>query len=212
MPHIIMTEHTLALQTSYPVMEHFYTLQGEGVHTGKAAYFIRLGGCDVGCVWCDVKESWDAAAHPVMNTADIVAQAAAEPGRIAVITGGEPAMHNLADICAQLQEAGFKTHIETSGAHPLSGNLDWVTLSPKKFKAPLDENFKKAHELKIVVFNKSDLQWAEEHATKVTAECKLYLQPEWSKRETITPIIIDYIKRHPKWQLSLQTHKYINIP
>lgn len=207
-----MTEPTRAIQTSYPVMEHFYTLQGEGVHTGKAAYFIRLGGCDVGCVWCDVKESWDASAHPVMTTADITAMAAAEPGRIAVITGGEPAMHNLTDICTQLHRAGFKTHIETSGAHPLSGDLDWVTLSPKKFKAPLDENFVKAHELKIVVFHKSDLEWAEEHAAKVNGECKLYLQPEWSKRETITPLIIEYIKRHPKWQLSLQTHKYINIP
>ncbi len=207
-----MTEPTRAIQTSYPVMEHFYTLQGEGVHTGKAAYFIRLGGCDVGCVWCDVKESWDAAAHPLMTTTDITAMAAAEPGRIAVITGGEPAMHNLTDICTQLHGAGFKTHIETSGAHLLSGDLDWVTLSPKKFKAPLDENFVKAHELKIVVFHKSDLEWAEEHAAKVNGECKLYLQPEWSKRETITPLIIEYIKRHPKWQLSLQTHKYINIP
>ena len=193
-------------------MEHFYTLQGEGVHTGKAAYFIRLGGCDVGCVWCDVKESWDASAHPIMQTDELVGIAAANPGRIAVITGGEPAMHNLEDICAALHAKGFQVHIETSGAHPLSGELDWVTLSPKKFKAPLDVCMVRADELKVVVFNKSDFEWAEQHAAKVTGTCKLFLQPEWSKREMITPLIIDYIRQHPQWQLSLQTHKYINIP
>lgn len=197
---------------SYPVMEHFYTLQGEGVHTGKAAYFIRLGGCDVGCVWCDVKDSWDAAKHPLMTTTAIVQTAAAHNGRIAVITGGEPAMHDLTALCDALHEAGFKTHIETSGAHPLSGALDWVTLSPKKFKAPIPGSIDKADELKIVVFNKSDLEWAEQYAAQVPATCKLYLQPEWSKRDAITPLIIDYIKQHPQWQLSLQTHKYINIP
>jgi organic radical activating enzyme len=147
-----------------------------------------------------------------MTTTELVTIAANEPGRIVVITGGEPAMHNLTELCNKLHEEGFKTHIETSGAHPLTGELDWVTLSPKKFKAPLPENFAKANELKIVVFHKSDLDWAEEHATKVAPDCKLYLQPEWSKRESITPLIIEYIKRHPKWQLSLQTHKYINIP
>jgi 7-carboxy-7-deazaguanine synthase len=197
---------------SYPVMEHFYTLQGEGVHTGRAAYFIRLGGCDVGCVWCDVKDSWDANAHPLMTTGDIVSTAAQYNGRIAVITGGEPAMHDLTDLCSKLHEAGFKTHIETSGAHPLSGGLDWVTLSPKKFKAPLNDSMGKANELKVVVFHPSDLKWAEEHAAKVAPGCRLFLQPEWSKREKITPLIIDYIKDHPEWQLSLQTHKYINIP
>lgn len=193
-------------------MEHFYTLQGEGVHTGRAAYFIRLGGCDVGCVWCDVKDSWDANAHPLMTTTDIIANAAQHKGRIAVITGGEPAMHNLSALCDALHKEGFKTHIETSGAHPLSGSLDWVTLSPKKFKAPLDSCLEQADELKVVVFHKSDLKWAEEHAVQVGPDCKLFLQPEWSKRETITPLIIDYIKEHPEWQLSLQTHKYINIP
>lgn len=193
-------------------MEHFYTLQGEGVHTGKAAYFIRLGGCDVGCVWCDVKDSWDAAKHPLMTTTAIVQTAAAHNGRIAVITGGEPAMHDLTALCDALHEAGFKTHIETSGAHPLSGALDWVTLSPKKFKAPIPASIDKADELKIVVFNKSDLEWAEQYAAQVPATCKLYLQPEWSKRDAITGLIIDYIKQHPQWQLSLQTHKYINIP
>ena len=196
----------------YPVMEHFYTLQGEGVHTGRAAYFIRLGGCDVGCVWCDVKDSWDANAHPLMTTADIVSTAAAHQGRIAVITGGEPAMHNLTALCSELNRAGFRTHIETSGAHPLSGKLDWVTLSPKKFKPPLDSCLAAASELKVVVYHKSDLHWAEEHAAKVGKDCRLFLQPEWSKREKITPVIIDYIKENPQWQLSLQTHKYINIP
>ena len=202
------TQHTV----SYPVMEHFYTLQGEGFHTGKAAYFIRLGGCDVGCVWCDVKDSWDAAAHPLMTTEEIVHIAAAHEGRIAVITGGEPAMHDLTALCDALHSEGFKTHIETSGAHPLTGSLDWVTLSPKKFKAPLEEYMDRADELKIVVFNKSDFEWAEQHAAKVGPGCKLYLQPEWGKRDIITPLIIDYIKQNPEWQLSLQTHKYINIP
>ena len=197
---------------SYPVMEHFYTLQGEGFHTGKAAYFIRLGGCDVGCVWCDVKDSWDASVHPRMTTDELVALAAQHNGRIVVITGGEPAMHNLSALCDALHNAGFATHIETSGAHPLNGGLDWVTLSPKKFKAPLDEFIDQADELKIVVFNKSDFEWAEQYAAKVSPDCKLYLQPEWSKREIITPLIIEYIKQHPQWQLSLQTHKYVNIP
>ncbi len=197
---------------SYPVMEHFYTLQGEGFFSGQAAYFIRLGGCDVGCVWCDVKESWDADAHPRMTITEIVSVAASFPGRIAVITGGEPCMHDLGPLTAALHEAGFRTHIETSGSHPLSGELNWVTLSPKKFKAPVDSAFAKADELKIIVFNKSDFKWAEEHAAKVSHDCRLYLQPEWSKREQMTPLIIDYIKQHPRWQLSLQTHKYINIP
>jgi len=193
-------------------MEHFYTLQGEGVHTGKAAYFIRLGGCDVGCVWCDVKDSWDASVHPVMTTEEIVNVAAQHEGRIAVITGGEPAMHDLAALCNALHEAGFQTHIETSGSSPMVGDLDWVTLSPKKFKAPLQECLDKADELKVVVFNKSDFDWAMQHAALVPATCKLFLQPEWSKHDAITPSIIDFIKANPQWQLSLQTHKYINIP
>ena len=193
-------------------MEHFYTLQGEGVHTGKAAYFIRLGGCDVGCVWCDVKDSWDASIHPVMDAAEIAAIAARQEGRIAVITGGEPAMHDLTAICDRLHERGFQTHIETSGAHPLSGQLDWITLSPKKFKAPLKECLELADELKVVVYHSSDFDWAEKHAAMVAPACKLFLQPEWSKHDIITPLIIDYIKQHPQWQLSLQTHKYINIP
>ncbi len=193
-------------------MEHFYTLQGEGFHSGKAAYFIRLGGCDVGCVWCDVKDSWDADKHPMHATEEITAWAAAHPGRIAVITGGEPAMHNLTAITQSLHKAHFKVHIETSGAHPLSGKLDWITLSPKKFKAPLEDNIERADELKIIVYNKSDFHWAEQYAAKVNRHCKLYLQPEWSRIDQVTPQIIDYIKDNPQWQLSLQTHKYINIP
>jgi organic radical activating enzyme len=193
-------------------MEHFYTLQGEGLHTGKAAYFIRLGGCDVGCVWCDVKDSWDASKHPAMSSAEIVDLAIEYRGRIAVITGGEPAMYDLSSLCDELHARNFKTHIETSGAYPLTGDLDWITLSPKKFKAPLEECLAKADELKVVVFHPSDFAWAELHAAKVKPGCLLYLQPEWSKKEIITPLIIDYIKEHPEWQLSLQTHKYINIP
>lgn len=193
-------------------MEHFYTLQGEGLHTGKAAYFIRLGGCDVGCVWCDVKESWDASKHPLMTIDEITTLAAANPGRIAVITGGEPALHNLTALCDKLHSEGFKTHIETSGSSPIVGDIDWVTLSPKKFKAPIQEALDMANELKVVVYHPSDLKWAEEHAAKVPGNCLLYLQPEWSKRDAVTPLIIDYIQQNPKWQLSLQTHKYINIP
>lgn len=193
-------------------MEHFYTLQGEGVHTGRAAYFIRLGGCDVGCVWCDVKESWDADAHPKMTVEEIVNIAAAEEGRLAVITGGEPAMHDLTALCDALHEKGFRVHIETSGSSPMVGAIDWVTLSPKKFKAPVQEALDMADELKVVVFNKSDFEWALQHAAKVPATCKLFLQPEWSKRDAMTPLIINFIKQHPEWTLSLQTHKYINIP
>jgi organic radical activating enzyme len=193
-------------------MEHFYTLQGEGLYSGQAAYFIRLGGCDVGCVWCDVKESWDAERHPHMSVEDIVANASMHPGRIAVITGGEPAMHDLSYLTKGLKAAGFRTHIETSGSSPLSGELDFVTLSPKKFKAPLPEALEKANELKVVVYNKSDFTWAEQHAALVSKDCILYLAPEWSKRDGITPLIIDYIKASPQWRLSLQTHKYINIP
>jgi 7-carboxy-7-deazaguanine synthase len=204
------TSHTAT--TSYPVMEHFYTLQGEGFYAGQAAYFIRLGGCDVGCVWCDVKESWDADAHPKMTVDTMVATASTHPGRIVVITGGEPSMYNLTPITQAFKAAGFRVHIETSASSPLTGDLDWVTLSPKKFKAPLPENMYLAHELKIIIFNKSDFKWAEEFAAQVGPQCKLYLQPEWDKKDIMTPVIIEYIQQHPQWQLSLQTHKYINIP
>jgi len=196
---------------SYPVMEHYYTLQGEGYHAGKAAYFIRLGGCDVGCVWCDVKESWDAAKHPMITVEQIVDLCKIHKGKIAVITGGEPAMHNLSALCIALHTSGFKVHIETSGSHKLTGNIDWITVSPKKFKTPLQESLAVANELKVVIYNKADFRWAEENASHVSRDCKLYLQPEWSKSEKINPIIIEYIKENPHWQLSLQTHKFINI-
>ena len=202
-------------------MESFYTLQGEGFHKGKAAYFIRLGGCDVGCVWCDVKDSWDADAHPKFSVEEIIDKVNSEwlmasgdsnfkP--LIVITGGEPLMHNLDKLTQQLQSLGFETNIETSGSSPFSGSWNWICLSPKKFKAPLPEILPLANELKIVVFNKSDFDWAEEYAAQVSPSCKLYLQPEWDKREIVTPLIIDYIKANPQWQLSLQIHKYINVP
>jgi 7-carboxy-7-deazaguanine synthase len=195
-----------------PVMEQFYTLQGEGFHQGRAAYFIRLGGCDVGCVWCDVKDSWDADKHPKKTITEIVDDAAQFPGRLAVVTGGEPLMHHLAELTAALHTAGFSTNIETSGAHPLTGAWDWICLSPKKFKAPLPEILPLAHELKVVIFNKTDFDWAEKYAAQVSPGCKLYLQPEWDKAATVTPLIIDYIKANPQWGLSLQVHKYINVP
>jgi len=200
------------IETTLPVMEHFYTLQGEGFHQGKAAYFIRLGGCDVGCVWCDVKDSWDAEKHPKLEVRRLKTEVDKTPAEIVVITGGEPLMYNLDELTKELQEAGFKTHIETSGAYPLSGSWDWICLSPKKFKAPLPGILLHAHELKVVIFNKSDFDWAEKYAALVSTSCKLYLQPEWDKAATITPQIIDYIKAHPQWELSLQIHKYINVP
>lgn len=200
------------ITVALPVMEHFYTLQGEGYHQGKAAYFIRLGGCDVGCVWCDVKESWDAEKHPKYEIQSLIDAIKKTPTEIVVITGGEPLMHNLDALTAALKEAALQTNIETSGAHPLSGNWDWICLSPKKFKAPLPGVLPHANELKVVVFNTSDFDWAEKYAAQVSSSCKLYLQPEWDKAAQITPLIIDYIKNNPKWELSLQLHKYINVP
>jgi len=200
------------ITVALPVMEHFYTLQGEGYHQGKAAYFIRLGGCDVGCVWCDVKESWDAEKHPKYEIQSLIDAIKKTPTEIVVITGGEPLMHNLDALTAAIKEAALQTNIETSGAHPLSGNWDWICLSPKKFKAPLPGVLPHANELKVVVFNTSDFDWAEKYAAQVSSSCKLYLQPEWDKAAQITPLIIDYIKNNPKWELSLQLHKYINVP
>jgi organic radical activating enzyme len=207
-----MTTETTHITTVLPVMEHFYTLQGEGFHQGKAAYFIRLGGCDVGCVWCDVKDSWEAGKHPLRNVEDLIATVKETPAQIVVITGGEPLMHDLTYLTERLHKAGLSTHIETSGSSPLSGSWNWITLSPKKFKAPLPEVVPHASELKIVIFNKSDFAWAEKWAAQVSAQCKLYLQPEWSKAASVTPLIIDYIKANPQWQLSLQIHKYIHVP
>jgi organic radical activating enzyme len=195
-----------------PVMEAFYTLQGEGFHQGRAAYFIRLGGCDVGCVWCDVKESWDASIHPQISVEEIVERASEEQGRLAVVTGGEPLLHNLTYLTKKHHKAGFETNIETSGSSPLSGDWDWICLSPKKFKQPLPDILPLANELKVVIFNKHDFDWAEKYAEQVSKKCKLYLQPEWDKAALVTPSIIDYIKQNPQWELSLQIHKYINVP
>jgi organic radical activating enzyme len=195
-----------------PVMEHFYTIQGEGKHQGRAAYFIRLGGCDVGCVWCDVKESWDADAHPKLSINFLLNEVKKTAAKLVVITGGEPLMHNLDNLTKALQENGLETNIETSGSSSLSGNWNWICLSPKKFKAPLPETIAAANELKIIVYNKSDFDWAEKYAALASPNCKLYLQPEWSKAQEITPSIVNYIKANPKWELSLQIHKYINVP
>ena len=195
-----------------PVMEAFYTIQGEGTYQGHAAYFIRLGGCHVGCVWCDVKESWDENAHPKIAIDQIVSEAAAYPGRLAVITGGEPLMHDLTTLTQSLHQEGFTINIETSGAHPLSGDLDWICLSPKKFKKALPEFYPVAHELKIIVYNKSDFEWAESYADLVNSKCQLLLQPEWGKEAEMLPLIIEYVKENPKWNISLQTHKYMDIP
>jgi organic radical activating enzyme len=193
-------------------MEMFYSLQGEGYHQGKAAFFIRLAGCDVGCVWCDVKDSWDASKHPVLSIEEIVNSALAHPGRLAIVTGGEPLLHDLDPLTTALKAAGFLTNIETSGSSPMSGDWDWVCLSPKKFKAPLAENLPLASELKVIVFNNSDFDWAKAHAKQVSPACKLYLQPEWDKSAQITPKVIDYIKANPQWELSAQLHKYIQVP
>ena len=194
-----------------PLMEEFYTIQGEGNHTGTAAYFIRIGGCDVGCHWCDVKESWDANLHPPTH-ADQIVENASKYAKNIVITGGEPLMWDMQYITQKLQEKGLKTHIETSGAYTLSGQWDWICLSPKKTKLPLEEIYTKAHELKVIVYNKSDFDFAEEQAAKVNQHCVLYLQPEWSNKEKMTSLIVDYVMKNSKWKISLQTHKYLNIP
>jgi organic radical activating enzyme len=194
-----------------PLMEEFYTIQGEGHHTGKAAYFIRVGGCDVGCHWCDVKESWNADLHPPTH-AGLIVENAKKYSDTVVITGGEPLMWSMDYLTETLQKNGIKTHIETSGAYPFSGTWDWFCLSPKKTKLPLDEVYEQANELKMIIHNKSDFQFAEEHAAKVGKDCKLFLQPEWSKRDKMTPLIVEYVMQHPKWKISLQTHKYLNIP
>ena len=193
-------------------MEAFYTIQGEGAHQGRAAYFIRLGGCDVGCHWCDVKESWEADAHPQQSVDEIVAEATRHPARLAVITGGEPLMHDLTELCDALHRHGFTINVETSGAHPLSGSLDWICLSPKKFKAPLPEFYQRAHELKVIIFNRSDFAWAEQFAERMSPDCQLFLQPEWSRSDKMLPQIIDYVKEHPCWRISLQVHKFMQIP
>lgn len=199
-------------KSSLPVMESFYTIQGEGFYQGKAAYFIRLAGCDVGCFWCDVKESWDAAKHPEIEIQKLIDNVKNTAAEIAVITGGEPLMYNLDALTKALQENNIKPNIETSGAYPVSGTWNWICVSPKKFKKPLQETLAKADELKVVIYNKSDFEWATEHAKLVSPDCKLYLQPEWDKSNEMMPLIVDYIKLHPEWELSLQIHKFINVP
>lgn len=195
-----------------PLMEAFYTIQGEGFHAGKAAYFIRLGGCDVGCHWCDVKESWDANLHPLTPTQSIVEKAAAFEAKAVVVTGGEPLLYDLDMLCILLKERGISTFLETSGAYPLSGKWDWICLSPKKFKSPRPEIAPFADELKVIIFNKSDFEWAEQHARMVSPGCKLYLQPEWSRADEMTPLIVEYVKNNPRWEISLQIHKFMHIP
>lgn len=194
-----------------PLMEEFYTIQGEGFHKGTAAYFIRIGGCDVGCHWCDVKESWLAELHPPTETSKIVENAAKYSDTI-VVTGGEPLTWDMTELTKQLREKHLKIHIETSGAYKLTGTWDWICLSPKKMKLPTEEVYAKAHELKVIIFNNDDFRFAEEQAAKVNGDCILYLQPEWSKRDKMVPLIVDYVMANPKWKVSLQTHKYLNIP
>ena len=194
-----------------PLMEDFYTIQGEGFHTGKAAYFIRIGGCDVGCHWCDVKESWNAELHPPTLTEEIVKKAQAYSSTV-VITGGEPLMWSMDYLTGKLKSRGMKVHIETSGAYALSGTYDWFCLSPKKTRLPTPEAYARADELKVIVYNKNDFKFAEEQAARVEPDCELFLQPEWSKRDKMMPLIVDYVMQHPKWKVSLQTHKYLNIP
>jgi len=194
-----------------PLMEAFYTIQGEGFYTGKAAYFIRIGGCDVGCHWCDVKESWNAKLHPLTQTDFIVANAK-KHSDTAVITGGEPLIWNMDYLTNALNKIGVKTHLETSGSYPMSGSWNWICLSPKKTKLPLAQIYQKANELKMIISNKHDFKFAEEQAQKVNASCELFLQPEWSKRAEFNNLITDYVLANPKWKISLQTHKFLNIP
>jgi organic radical activating enzyme len=195
-----------------PIMEEFYSIQGEGYNTGKSAYFIRVGGCDVGCHWCDVKESWDPNLHPLTDVDVVVKNVQQFPAKSIVITGGEPLIYNLDYLTKKLSENGVEVFLETSGAHPLSGNWHWICLSPKKNQPPLSEVYNRADELKVIIYNKDDIKWAEQHAKKTNKNCKLYLQPEWSNINKVMPMIIDYVMENPKWNISLQTHKFMQIP
>ena len=196
---------------SLPIMESFYTIQGEGFHKGTASYFIRIGGCDVGCHWCDVKESWDENDHPIIAVKEIVKKSL-ESSDCVIVTGGEPLMWNMNPLTNELKKFNKKTHIETSGAHPLTGDWDWICLSPKKAKLPIEDAYNYADELKIIIYNNHDFIFAEEQAKKVNKNAILYLQPEWGKREKMMPLMVEFVKKNPKWKLSLQTHKYLNIP
>ena len=202
----------LELGRMLPIMEEFYTIQGEGFNTGKSAYFIRIGGCDVGCHWCDVKESWNPELHPLKSVDDVVNNAAKYPAKAVVITGGEPSTYNLSYLTEKLSENGIQLFLETSGAYELTGSWHWICFSPKKTAKPVESIYEKAHELKVIVYNQNDFKWAEEHAEKVGSDCLLYLQPEWSKRDEMMQIIVDYVMENPRWNISLQTHKYMHIP
>lgn len=207
-----MSDQALKEGRILPVMEHFYTVQGEGCHSGRPAYFIRLGGCDVGCHWCDVKESWDADAHPKMNVKQIVSEVLQTKADFVVVTGGEPTMYNLLPLTEALEKYNIELAIETSGTNELTGSWHWVCFSPKKFKDPVESIYEHASELKVVIHNEHDLEWAEMHADKINEDALLYLQPEWGRQEEMTAKIVDYVKENPHWIISLQTHKYMNIP
>ncbi len=211
-PVVNVERLSASAQVTYPVMEAFHTVQGEGLFSGQAAWFLRLGGCDVGCSWCDVKASWDAAVHPRISVDAMVAEAARHSARIVVVTGGEPLMHDLGPLTAALRAAGFRTHLETSGTHKLSGDWHHICFSPKKFKAPVEDIHQLADELKVVVVNRHDLGWADGHAALVRPSCANFLQPEWDKRDAVAPLIVEKVKADPRWRISLQTHKYLNIP
>ena len=198
--------------TILPLMESFYTIQGEGFYTGSSAYFLRIGGCDVGCHWCDVKESWDESLHSPISVEEMLSPISDFPTKTVVVTGGEPLMWNMRFLTSKLKEKGLNRHLETSGSHKLSGEWDWICLSPKKFQKPLETIKPIADELKIIVKNKSDFKWAEKQRLEVSKKCKLYLQPEWSNKEDMIPLIIDYVMENPAWKISLQTHKYLQIP
>lgn len=213
-PHVMHSQDVASQvpDIHYPVMEDFYTIQGEGNHTGKAAYFIRLAGCDVGCVWCDVKESWHAEGHALKSIDELMENCKKHQAKNVVITGGEPTMYQLLPLTNALHKQGMKVWLETSGAHPITGTFDWICLSPKKYKAPLTENLLLADELKVVIFHPSDFEWAEQYARQVNPQAKLFLQPEHSRFDKMVPLMVDYIKQHPQWQFSLQMHKVINVP
>jgi organic radical activating enzyme len=207
-----LKQATLDTAASLPVMESFYTIQGEGYHQGKAAYFIRLAGCDVGCPWCDVKESWNAEEHEIVFLKDLKEELLESNAQTVVVTGGEPAMYDLNEITAMIRSLGMKTHIETSGAYPITGDWDWICVSPKRYKRALEDSLYRADELKVIIAHKNDFRFAEKHAELVSETCKLYIQPEWSNMEEMMPEIISFVKANPQFEISLQVHKYLNIP
>ena len=195
-----------------PLVEDFYTIQGEGFHSGKPAYFIRLGGCDVGCRWCDAKYTWNPKLYPQTEIETVVERAASYPARAIVLTGGEPLLYPLDPLCDALHERGLEIFLETSGSHPFSGRFDWVCLSPKRQQPPLKEAYRQADELKVIIETEEDFAWAEQNAREVSKKCRLFLQPEWSRSEEMMPRLVEYAKAHPEWCISIQSHKYMHIP